>query len=308
MISRLRAYIFARLTRFYLGCFENKNSLCLTPLASHNLSRSDYKVSIVMSVGPGTVFDELLECCSRLNEQDYNNFILFLFFDGTACNDFLNYLKMFKYPICIFESNVNLGLGNALNFLCKKSLEKGCDYIIRSDADDYSSPSRISTLISYLETNKHIDFVGSSYQIVSNISTLHNRVRKFPDTSRKAFSKSALSPVVAHATVAFRSQLFVDKLIYLDDYKIGIEDQLLWLQARLSNLTFSNLDLPLYFVRVNQSFVRRRLHFRKTFNLFVIRFLHALHPDSSIYFSVAGVLTSALRLFISIISIPLRKF
>ena len=43
----------------------------------------------------------------------------------------------------------------------------------------------------------------------------------------KNASKSALSPVVAHATLHSDSQLFADKLIYLDDYKIG-EDPL-WL-------------------------------------------------------------------------------
>ena len=183
----------------------------------------------------------------------------------------------------------------------------GCDYIVRSDADDFSSPSRIRSLISYLAANKHIDFVGSNYQIVSNIPALNNKIRKFPLTFQDAFSKSAFTPIVAHATVAFRSSVFEGGLIYLDDFKIGIEDQLLWLQARLRNLRFCNLPSPLYYVRINNSFVRRRLNFEKTFNLFVIRLLHALHPASSIYYSVIGVSTALLRLLISIVSIPLNK-
>ena len=308
VISSIRAGLFARLTRYYLGRFENKNDLEMHPLFSHNLNRTNYDVSIIMAVGPSSPIDELLESCSLLNEQDYKDFILYLFFDGSDYTCFVNYLEKFDYPICIFSSKVNLGLGPALNFLSRKSLEAGCKYIVRSDADDYSAPSRISTLVSYLNINKSVDFVGSSYQITSNISALHNKIRKFPGTSLEAFSKSALTPIVAHATVAFRSHLFVDKLIYLDDYKIGIEDQLLWLQARLFDLRFTNIDLPLYFVRVNQSFVRRRLYFRKTLNLFFIRFLHALHPASSVYYSVLGVVLSALRLLVSIISIPFRKF
>lgn len=307
MISSIRSYIFTKLTLFYLGFFDNNKYLDFKPFVSHNLKGDPYKVSIIMSVGPDTLSHELLDCCFSLNNQDYNDFILLLFFDGSACSNFLNHLEMFKYPIRVYESNDNLGLGNAMNILSNKSLQAGSKYIIRSDADDYSAPSRISTLVSYLENNKHIDFVGSSYQIISNISALHNKVRNFSETSYEAFSKSALSPVVAHATVAFRAHLFADKLTYLDDHKIGIEDQLLWLQARLCSLSFSNLNLPLYFVRVNQSFVRRRLYFRKTLNLFVIRLLHALHPDSSIYYSVVGVSLSALRLLVSIVTIPLGK-
>lgn len=308
MISSIRAGLFAIFARRYLNCFETNKVLDLHPLVTHNLDRKNYNVSIIMSVGPGTVIDELLECCSLLNEQDYEDFILYLFFDGSDSESFLNYLENFDYAICIFESNLNLGLGPALNFLSRRSLEDGCKFIVRSDADDYSSSSRITTLISYLNDNKHIDFVGSSYQIVSNIPALQNKIRKFPETSRDAFRKSALSPVVAHATVAFRSRLFEDKLIYLDDYKIGIEDQLLWLQARLHDLNFSNLDQPLYFVRVNQSFVRRRLYFKKSLNLFLIRLLHAIHPASSLYYSIFGVLSSGLRLLVSILSIPLSRF
>ena len=260
-----------------------------------------------MSVGPNTILSELLECCASLNEQDCDRFVLLLFFDGAEHLDFLKSLKTFNFPIYIYKSPSNLGLGVVLNFLCRRSLALGCEYIVRSDADDYSFPSRIRSLISYLTANKHIDFVGSSYQIVSNIPALHDKIRKFPITFQDAFSKSAYSPIVAHATVAFRSSVFEGGLIYLDDFKIGIEDQLLWLQARLCNLRFSNLPSPLYYVRINSSFVRRRLNFDKTFNLFVVRLLHALHPTSSIYYSIIGVSTALLRLLISIISIPLNK-
>ena len=308
MISSIRAHLFTTLTHYYLSFFEIKSDLDFSPAIFHNFNNTEYTVSVIMSVGPNISADELLECCSSLNKQDNKDFCLLLFFDGKDYHQFLECINMFDYPICVFSSNVNLGLGVALNFLTRRSLQIGAKYIVRSDADDYSSYTRINTLISYLDAHNKIDFVGSSYQIVSNIPALCDKIRRFPGTSQEAYRRSALTPIVAHATVAFRSQLFAGKLIYLDDKRIGIEDQLLWLQARLSHLSFSNLDIPLYFVRVNQSFFRRRLYPRKTFNLFLIRILHALHPASSIYYSIVGVAASALRLIVSIVSIPFNMF
>ncbi len=300
-------HFFKYFAKSYLSNFKDASTLQFLPIATYNPFIGQYDTSVIMSVGPNAAFDELLETCTFLNDQLYSRFILLIFFDGAEYSDFIDSLSKFNYPIRVFASSSCLGLGIALNFLCRESLALGCEFIVRSDADDYSAPSRIGTLVENLKSHNEIDFVGSSYQIVSDIPSLHNKVRVFPKTSHEAWHKSALTPIVAHATVAFRASLFHDKITYLDDFKIGIEDQLLWLQARLMGLKFINLDCPIYYVRINKSFLRRRLNFKKTLNLFAIRLLHSLHPASSFLFSILGVLLSSFRLLISILFIPLSR-
>lgn len=103
-------------------------------------------ISVVMSVynGEKTVANAI----ESILNQSYSNFE-FVIVDDASVDNTREILTSYKDPrIKILTNDVNLGLTKSLNFGIKSSIG---EIIARMDADDFSSPDRLSTQVSIMQ-------------------------------------------------------------------------------------------------------------------------------------------------------------
>lgn len=106
-----------------------------------------------------------------------------------------------------FAKNLNLGINLA-----------ECDYIARFDADDVCYKDRLQTQFEYLESNKHVELVGCSVDIINEDSKVQYSVYPAADPANILLKRNE----IFHPTIMFRKgvNLYREKMLYCEDYDL----------------------------------------------------------------------------------------
>lgn len=170
-------------------------------------------------------------------------------------DEIINHYKE-QYPqlFTIITLEHNQGLGPALSEGVKKCRN---EVIIRMDSDDYSVPERCEKLLMHLETHPELDIIGSFE--VEFAEDLNNPVaiHKVPELSEqiRVFMKRRCA--LLHPTVLYKKSF----IIHCGNYRNVhlYEDYDLFMRAVLEyHAKCHNIQENLYYIRVNDSFFRRR--------------------------------------------------
>lgn len=155
--------------------------------------------------------------------QSYVNLEVILVDDCSTDNSLALIKKFQDNRIRLIESEVNRGIGSALNAGLEIATGK---YILRMDADDIALPERIAKQVTYMESHQEIGVSGALAEYFDGT----------PFNS--AVAQEQLKPnllidcVFAHPTVIIRKDLLDNHEIEFSGY---LEDYELW--VRLSSLT-----------------------------------------------------------------------
>lgn len=103
--------------------------------------------------------DTILSCVHSILNQNYSNFELLLYFDGTTDKSMDLVTSIGDNRIQCFINTENIGIAAARNHLALKA--KG-DFVAWMDADDFMLPNRLTLQLNYLLGNKSIDICGTA--------------------------------------------------------------------------------------------------------------------------------------------------
>lgn len=169
----------------------------------------------------------------------------------TASLDYFsaNYPKIIKR----LKLPKNQGLGPALAYGLKACQHQ---YIVRMDSDDYSCPKRAETQLNFLLDHPDYDLVGTNAAefigTPQNI-TSYSIMPEYPaDILRFAKTRSPFR----HPTVTFKKSA----VLAVGNYQNRplCEDYDLWLRLLQNRCKTYNIQQPLVYIRMNDSFYRRR--------------------------------------------------
>lgn len=186
--------------------------------------------------------------------QEYKNLEIICINDGSEDNTLpiLERYKKLDNRIIIINNERNLGLIASLN----KSLEYvNGEYFARMDADDYSTPNRISTQLQFILENKDFDLVSSGYNYFKKDGIKNEYEAPIAKTNNALLFLSIFSPPLNHASVFGKSSLIKSgKYIYNAEYPYAedfeIFSRLVWNGCKITTLPNS-----LYWIRLNPNSV-----------------------------------------------------
>jgi glycosyltransferase involved in cell wall biosynthesis len=178
-------------------------------------------VSVLIPVYNASLYLE--DAILSILNQSYVNLEVILVDDCSTDNSLALIKKFQDNRIRLIESEVNRGIGSALNAGLEIATGK---YILRMDADDIALPERIAKQVTYMESHQEIGVSGALAEYFDGT----------PFNS--AVAQEQLKPnllidcVFAHPTVIIRKDLLDNHEIEFSGY---LEDYELW--VRLSSLT-----------------------------------------------------------------------
>jgi len=199
------------------------------------------KVSVLMPVYNGEAF--LREAIESILNQTFSNFEFLIINDGST-DQTEHIINSYHDPrIVVIENPQNLGLTKSSNIGVQRA--RG-EYVMRMDADDISLPVRIEKMVNYLDKNKEVGLIGSSYvEIDDNGKEL--MVTELP-TDNESIQKELLSRN-AFCSEMFRRSCMEDVGGYREEIKYG-EDYDLSLRIA-EKCKVGNINEVLYKYRIN---------------------------------------------------------
>lgn len=141
--------------------------------------------------------------------------------------------------LLLLNNEIRMGAGYSLNSGIKYLVSK---YVARVDADDINALDRFEKQLNYMETNHHIDLLGSCLNIrISN----HKYIRKNVPVNHNSIVKNRYRGIpVPHPSWFVKSSVY-EKYKYDKFYKRAQDQELL---LRLSNNGFKFANLQDYLV------------------------------------------------------------
>lgn len=238
------------------------------------------------------------ECLVSLFNQDYKGDLEIIVCDDCSTDGTYAILERYakEGKIVLLKNPNNIGPALTRN----KCLEKVTqDYIAIQDADDYSHPSRFSTLVECLEKNPTMDFVSSGLRCFYEDGSIKDIIpqKQFPE--KKDFLFSLPFP---HAATFFKREV-LEKVGGYDDFERA-EDYYLFMKLYAVGFKGMNLKDVLYYYRcfknsthkdsyknrINEAKVRRKGF--KLLGLGMIRYPYVMKP------LVLGLLPKRIQLFL----------
>ncbi len=206
-----------------------------------------YKNDLVSVIIPTYNVEKYVEqAVSSILNQTYRNFECIIVDDCSTDLTFeiLKKIRDSDERIKLFRNSKNIKIAKTLNKAL--SLVNG-NYILRMDGDDISDKKRLEYLLKFLKENQEYSLVGSdmytindSDKVIGVSKMLHN----FELIKKNLF----LSSPVAHIWLAK-----VEVYEKLNGYRMPpVEDYDFLLRMVTSGFKFSNLNKPLYSVRVRE--------------------------------------------------------
>jgi glycosyltransferase involved in cell wall biosynthesis len=186
--------------------------------------------------------------------QTYSNFELIIINDNSTDNSEKE-INAFKDPRIKYNKNPeNLKLIQTLNIGIQ--LSKG-EYIARMDADDISYPERFEKQIIFLEKNKEVGVLGTSFKLLKENSLNDNRFEgiikvKYPFNSEEIAFELIYNNVILHPSVMFRKSIFDQHKTFYNIEYTHAEEYYLWTELILKT-KFANLEDCLLEYRVHDS-------------------------------------------------------
>lgn len=186
--------------------------------------------------------------------QNYKNLEIICINDGSsdATYEILKTYKSKDDRIVIVNNDVNLGLISSLNNALK--LANGV-YFARMDADDYSSPDRISKQVKFIELMPEIDLVSSAYNYFKIDGQKLDYIPPIAITPNALKFLSLFCTPLTHASVLAKSSLIHKGLyVYNHDYPYA-EDFELFSRLAWNDVKMSAMEDSLYWVRLHSDSV-----------------------------------------------------
>ena len=228
-------------------------------------------ISILMGVFNAE--DTLGKAIESIVSQSYSNWELIIYDDGSTDESYEVAISYEDPRISVIRSEVNRGLGYALN----RCLEKAKGSIIaRMDADDISLSQRLEVELDYLNKHPECDVVGTAITMFDDTGDYCTR-GCITDPREEDFI--AGSPV-AHPTVMMKKQALIDVGGYNEGKgTLWVEDVDLWIRMLQKGYKFHVIPDVLLRYRYDYNSVRRQtmqsringaklaIHGRKALNL-----------------------------------------
>lgn len=160
----------------------------------------------------------------------------------------------------------NQGLAIALN----EGL-KHCSYdlIARMDADDISEPTRFEEQLSFMNSFKEVDIVGSWIKEFTDDSK-QEKIVKYPQNHEMLLVFFRKRDPLAHPSVMFRKSFFEKAGIYNIDMKKD-QDTDLWFRGFLHGAVFANIPRTLLKFRLSTSTLNKRKDIHRLFKYYKLR-------------------------------------
>ena len=199
------------------------------------------KISVIMSVYNGEKY--LREAIESILNQTFRDFEFIIINDGST-DKTSEILSSYNDPrIVIINNKRNIGLTKSLNKGLK--MVKG-EYIARQDADDVSLPERLERMVNFLDMNRDVGLLGSSFVIIDEKG---NKLKscKFA-TENKEIKKRLLSgnhfgSEIFRKTSLEKVGFYREEFKYAQDYDLAL---------RISEkYKVGNLSFPFYKCRIN---------------------------------------------------------
>ena len=156
-------------------------------------------------------------------------------------------------PIVSLPLPVRVGLGAALRaglYACRGQ------YVARMDSDDICVPERFQKQVSFLDSNREVDVVGSAISEFEQDCSIPRSIRLLPAAGQalRQFAKSRTP--MNHMTVVFRKASVVSAGNY--ESCQGFEDYHLWARMLTLGYRLHNMDEILVCVRCGNGMQSRR--------------------------------------------------
>ncbi len=213
-------------------------------------------VSVIMPVYDGDNPGYPKKAIESILCQTYKDIEFVIVMDGVKRKDLKKVIYGYQKAnenIVVDKLPENLGIVHALNRAIE--LAKG-EYLVRMDADDISHPERVGKLVSFLENNPDVYFVGSFlHEINENNEIIY--YHKYPTKWKEMVQFLPWRVPVSHSAVAFRRVFFDIVGKYRDKYYQN-EDYDLWFRAAVNKLEGANIPEYLYSFRIDKDFFKRR--------------------------------------------------
>ncbi|ELO1883795.1 glycosyltransferase [Escherichia coli] len=221
------------------------------------MDNKKHTVAVIMSVYDGDEPYYFEKAIQSIQKQTYQSIDIYLYIDAVQRKDLLNRIRHYKKcsRFHVVTGDKKRGLAYGLNRLLDKIRGKGYGYIARMDSDDISTTDRIESQVRFLEKNKNIDVIGTN---CIEIDGDDNEIfyKKMPETHHELIKSIVKRSPFIHPSVMFRGSV-VEHIRY-NDSLMNTQDYYLWIDLLSKKYKFYNIQQPLLFFRVNDSFYARR--------------------------------------------------
>lgn len=242
-------------------------------------------LAVIMSVYQNDKLDFIKESVQSILSQTYTQFDFYIVFDGPVTAEVDNFISSLDDKrIKLHRLEKNTGLAGALNYLLEIVLkDPKYELIARMDADDISASTRLEIQHKFFQSNPDISCIGSWYQQIDEFGNVIS-YEKLPleHTEIKLFFMKR-SPL-AHSSVMYRKGL-IEKAGYYPTDTLRLEDNVLWGNAFLKGLKFSNVPEFLLKFRIDKDFYKKRSGVKYGTSFIITRFkiLKALNAPIQAY-------------------------
>ncbi|WP_234915337.1 glycosyltransferase [Aeromonas veronii] len=213
-----------------------------------------------MSIYCKDTLDNIKESISSILTQSYTKIMLLVQVDGFVENEvnvYLNHLSTRDPRVKVFFNDNNQGLAYRMNQLIDILVVcPDVKYVARMDADDISINTRLEKQVNFLDINFDVDVLGSDVIEINakgqpvfykRMSSEHSEIQK------NIIKKCPFN----HPTVMFRKEVFMGGIRY-NNKLMNTQDYYLWVDLLAAGMKFANINEPLLYFRVDESFHSRR--------------------------------------------------
>lgn len=206
----------------------------------------------LMPLAPWEPAERLLKALESLCHQTWPARRLIVSVDGLLSDQLAQVLHHAALPVFVLESPCWQGTGPTL---AAGLLECQCDWVLRADADDRSSPYRAERQLRHLLDHPHLAVLGCQLSEISNMNRLV-ALRRVPLRPQAVTRMLSWRNPINHPTVALNRQ----KVLLAGSYRatLGFEDWDLWLRLNRQGLVLANLPDILVTAEVGKEHLKRR--------------------------------------------------
>ena len=173
-------------------------------------------VSVIMSVYNGEKY--LQEAVDSILNQTFKDFEFIIVNDGST-DKTREILASYNDPRVKIITKEHLGISKAKNKAIKSSNGK---YIAIMDADDISLPERLELEVDFLDKNRDIGLVGSSFYVIDEKGKVVSTV--LPPTQNKVIQERLLEGnCFGHSTVMMRREILENVGYYREEFKYSLD-------------------------------------------------------------------------------------
>lgn len=213
------------------------------------------KFSVLLSLYNKESPQFLMDCLVSIRDNSISPDQIIIVYDGPINEELDSIVVSFTdtLPIEIIRIEVNVGLGNALNY--------GLNYIrnnvvFRMDTDDKCHLQRFEKQLSFMKENPDIDILGSAISEYDETMSHYSGTRFTAENHIDIINYAKARNPFNHMTVVFKKDSIISVGGYQHHY--AMEDYNLWLRLIAAGYKTHNLPESLVYVRAGEGLLNRR--------------------------------------------------